>query len=60
MDEDARIDRAYRLVYSRPASPAEKQSASQFLARQQTLGSKQPLADLCHVLLQSNEFLYVN
>ncbi len=54
------IDRAWRLVYSRPASIAERQQAEAFLSRQQAAGSAAPLADLCHMLLNSNEFLYMN
>jgi hypothetical protein len=45
------IDRAWRLAYSRPPDAAEKDLAQTFLARAN-------LTDLCHMLLNSNEFLY--
>ncbi len=57
---DAQIDRAWRLAYSRPADDQEKLKAVGFLQKQQVAGSTSPLADLCHVLLNSNEFLYIN
>lgn len=57
---DAQIDRAWRLAYSRPADDQEKLKAVGFLQKQQAAGSTSPLADLCHVLLNSNEFLYIN
>jgi hypothetical protein len=58
--EDAKIDRAWRLAYARPASAEEQQLARAFLARQTDAGSASPLADLCQALLNSNEFLYID
>jgi len=72
---DAQIDRAWRLALSRPADEDERRDAAEFVraqtaqhaaaatavdekeraARAQRLG----LADLCHVLFNSNEFVYV-
>lgn len=80
LSRDAMVDRAYRLVYSRPASAEEKTVAQEFFTRHQsvlearpgslTLPDKLPegvkpveaavLVDLCHALLNSNEFLYIN
>ncbi len=80
LSRDAMVDRAYRLVYSRPASAEEKTLAQEFFTRHQsvlearpgslTLPDKLPegvkpveaavLVDLCHALLNSNEFLYIN
>jgi hypothetical protein len=66
---EGQVDRAWRFVYSRPATAAERKEALDFLDRQRTmLGARMPaeeaqkaaLADLCHMLVNSNEFLYVN
>ena len=60
---EAQVDRAWRFVYSRPATDAERQEAIEFLNRQSTIspgGMKTALVDLCHMLVNSNEFLYVN
>jgi hypothetical protein len=46
------IDDAFRLAYSRPPDAWEKDTAATFLA-------KHSLEDLCHTLLISNEFAYV-
>jgi hypothetical protein len=61
----AAVDRAWKLAYSRPPSDAERASAVEFLNRQmEILGGEQSrqaaLVDLCHMLLNSNEFVYVN
>jgi hypothetical protein len=59
---EAQVDRAWRFVYSRPATAEERAEALEFLDRQSTLRGDQraALADLCHMLVNSNEFLYVN
>jgi hypothetical protein len=66
---EGQVDRAWRFVYSRPATAAERKEALDFLDRQRAmLGARMPadeaqkaaLADLCHMLVNSNEFLYVN
>lgn len=57
---DNQIDRAWGLAYSRPATEDEKKMAAEFLQKQQAAGSAAPLGDLCHTLLNSNEFLYIN
>ena len=77
------VERAFRIVLSRPPKPVEEKEILTFLDEQQTLLSarlarneKVPLpekmpagmdpahvaafVDLCHALLNSNEFLYVN
>jgi hypothetical protein len=58
----AQIERAWRLVYSRVPSAQETQTAAAFLERQAKLaGDRQTaFADLCHMLLNSNEFVYIN
>jgi mono/diheme cytochrome c family protein len=63
------IGRAWRLAYSRPPTPAERDLAVRFLAKHQGEGqatadaaapTPRPLVDLCHGLLLSNEFVYVD
>ncbi|MFM9010691.1 MAG: hypothetical protein ACKON8_07425, partial [Planctomycetota bacterium] len=63
------IDRAYRLAFGRPPSAAEAARAIGFLSEQaadhvaagRTAAEAGPdaLADLCQMLLASNEFLHV-
>jgi hypothetical protein len=66
---EAQVDRAWRFVYSRPATPEERKEAVEFLDRQRAIISgrmpaeeahRAALTDLCHMLVNSNEFLYVN
>ena len=66
---EGQVDRAWRFVYSRPATAGERKEALDFLDRQRAMLSarmpveeaqKTALADLCHMLVNSNEFLYVN
>ncbi len=65
-DPAAQIERAYRLILSRPPTTKQKTLTQEFLKKQGTLygkGSYTPLkalADLCHVLINSNEFLYLD
>ena len=58
----AQIERTWRLVYSRVPSAKETQAATAFLDKQTRIaGDRQSaLADLCHMLLNSNEFVYIN
>ncbi len=53
--EQARL--AYRLVFGRMPSVEEEADALAFVA---SGSSNERLVDLCHVLLNSNEFLYVD
>ena len=67
-----RVRRAYLLAYSREPDRAEVATAVSFLKRQRTIivrsakkhGRRSPsaiaLTDFCHVLLNTNEFLYVD
>jgi hypothetical protein len=52
-DLDARIDRAFRLALIRAPRDEERAAARKFLATQ-------TLSDFCHVLLNTNEFLYLD
>jgi hypothetical protein len=66
---EKQIDRAFRLVFSRPPSTKELELARELLERQsahyrrQNLSadeaSRQALGHLCHMLVNANEFLYV-
>jgi len=53
----ARIERAYRLAFGRPAGADELDAGLAFLGRPDRA---EALADFCHVLLNSSEFLYVD
>ncbi len=51
------VEAAYRLAYGRMPDPQELKTAVEFLGS----GDKQEkLIDFCHVLLNSNEFLYID
>jgi len=62
MAAESQIDRAYKLAYARPPNADERRMALAFLDKQQSVAGDRKLAfeDLCHMLLNSNEFLYVN
>jgi hypothetical protein len=51
------VDHAFQLCYGRLPSDAERAGALTFLKQQ---GRDAALVDFCHVLLNSNEFLYVD
>lgn len=68
----AQMSRAFSLAYGRPPSPAELKTGGEFLTRQtrqiQTdmakadtaVASKRALEAFCLILLNSNEFFYLN
>jgi hypothetical protein len=60
LELEAQVERAWRIAYQRPATSEELQLTLGFLEKQRAAGSTSPLADLCHVLMNSNEFLYIN
>jgi hypothetical protein len=62
MSADSQIERAFRLAFGRSPSAAEMESSRTFIAKQTALagGPDAAFVDLCHVLLNSNEFLYVD
>lgn len=83
ISDEAQIDRAYRLAFSRTPNDSERKSALQFLERQTAIlgeraavGNNPPvpdnlppgiaplkaaaMVDFCHMLLNSNEFVYLN
>jgi hypothetical protein len=67
-DDAGLVGQAYRLVWNRPATAEEIRLGVKFLSRQSQLpgdGSQGTLrsaavADLCHALLNTSEFLYVD
>ena len=68
-DDTARIDRACRLAWGRPATSDELSLGLRFLNTQaEVLRKTAPpgterdaaLADFCHALLNANEFLYID
>jgi hypothetical protein len=62
-DPERAIRAAYRLVFQRAAQPDEVASAARFLEQTGDAAAKpnsEAIVDLCHVLLNSNEFLFVD
>jgi Protein of unknown function (DUF1553) len=65
-DENARVDLAFRLAFGRPARAQEKEQIRAFLAEQaRRLPAaadlrQAPWTELCLVLLNANEFMYVD
>jgi len=62
MSRESKIERAYKLAYSRQPSAAETRSAAAFLDRQTGIVQDPQVAftDFCHMLLNSNEFVFIN
>jgi len=62
LSTSAQVERAYRFVYSRLPNEEESRDAVRFLERQTALApsAEAAFADFCHMLLNSNEFLYMN
>ena len=67
-DLDARIDRAWWLALSRAPAAEERAAAASHMARQReryavqdaATADARSLASLCHVLINLNEFIYVD
>ena len=62
IDTATKAERALRLAYTRTPKANEIEMATAFLLKQEKVaGSAEgALEDLCHMLLSSNEFLYIN
>jgi len=64
-DADARIDRMYREAFARPPTDDERAAAREFLREQQAahgatrVDDPRAWTDLCHVLFNVKEFIYV-
>lgn len=54
----AQIETAWRLAFGRSPGDASRQTATAFLTRSPT--DENALRDYCHVLLNANEFVYVD
>jgi hypothetical protein len=59
-DDAARIDLAYRLLFGRPTRPGEVAIGRDFLALASARGTEAAWADYAHVLLCSNEFVFID
>jgi hypothetical protein len=65
-DQAAQIRLLYRIAYSREASDKEVRQAQEFLKSRGVASKKSspetlnPLGEFAHVVLNSNEFLYIN
>jgi hypothetical protein len=59
-DDAGRIDRAYRLLFGRPATPEEVAIGRDFLATASPRGHEAAWADYAHILLCSNEFVFID
>jgi Protein of unknown function (DUF1553) len=67
-DPAAQVKLLYRIAYSREASAREVQQSLDFLKKRGAPGANgqqaslalSPLAELAHVVLNSNEFVYIN
>ena len=59
-DEVARIQRVYEWLFARPAREEEVAIARQLLAKSGQPGSEAAWRDLAHVLLCTNEFIYLD
>ncbi len=63
---DQAVEAAYQLALGRPASDAEKQSMQAFIQQQKAMRGADAKAeelavrDFCHLLLCTNEFVYVD
>jgi hypothetical protein len=62
MSEASQVERAWKLVYSRAPQAEETNAALDFLKQHDRItGNRQAsMVDLCHMLLNSNEFLHMN
>jgi hypothetical protein len=69
-DPGARVERAFVLAFGRPPSPTRMAEATRFLAERRDVyekaketrdaANRRALVDLCHVLFNCNEFVYVD
>jgi hypothetical protein len=57
VNDAARVQQAYELLYARPASTAEETRALAFVNKQ--TDRNEAWALLCHTLMAANEFMYL-
>jgi hypothetical protein len=62
MSRASQVERAWKLVYSRDPAAGETAAALAFLDRQTKIAGSadQAFVDFCHMLMNSNEFVYIN
>jgi hypothetical protein len=62
MTPEAQVERAFKLALQREPTQQERQIALAFLNKQQSIAGDRntAMADFCHMLLNTNEFVYVN
>lgn len=60
VDETARIQRAYQLLFARPAHAEELKICQQIIGQAGKTGADRAWVDLAHVLLCSNEFVFLD
>jgi Protein of unknown function (DUF1553) len=53
------VDRAFRIAFGRPPTPEERDTLGAFL-KDHPGTTTEAITDLCHALLNLNEFLYVD
>jgi hypothetical protein len=56
---DERIDSLYRTAFGRPATAVERKDASAFLDAESARPEVEAWTDLCHVLMNTKEFLFI-
>jgi hypothetical protein len=59
-DDPGRIQRAYRLAFARDPGNGELEAATSFLSHNNGASPRDAWVDLCHVLLNANEFIYID
>ncbi|MCH2203452.1 MAG: PSD1 and planctomycete cytochrome C domain-containing protein [Fuerstiella sp.] len=59
-DIPRQVDAAFRLILSRPPDTEELQRCTDYLKSRRTPDSNEALDGLCHMLLCTNEFLYIH
>ena len=59
-DDDAKIDRAYALLFGRPPTAEERRIGREVVADLARVGGDNSWASYCHVLLCSNEWIYLD
>ncbi len=57
---ELRIDAAWRIAFARPPLAKEKQAAIEFVEHLRSGDELTPWSTLCHTLINTNEFIYVD
>ena len=57
---EARVDAAWRIAFARSPSAKEKQAAIEFVERSRSGDDVAVWSTLCHTLINTNEFIYVD